>query len=255
MSLLAMQRDMCAWLVREDEPAAARFGTDAARGLRVHQNNYRAQLIACLTDSFARTHDWLGGEAFEAAAARHIDRVPPSSWTLDAYARDFPATLAALFPDDPEVAELAWIECALGEAFVGTDAEPLSAADLAGVDWDHAVLEFAPTLDLADLTSNAPAIWSALTQEKEPPAAELLDEAGAILVWRSEQVSQFRAIDQVERQALLWARAGMPFAELCEAMVASWGEEQGVARAGGLLGQWIADGLIVAVTTPERAPG
>lgn len=255
MSLLAMQRDMRAWLVREDEPAAARLGAGAAPGLRVHQNNYRAQLVACLTDSFARTNDWLGGEAFEAAAARHIDRVPPSSWTLDAYARDFPATLAALYPDDPEVAELAWIECALGEAFVAPDAEPFSAADLAGVDWDHAVLEFTPTLDLADLTTNAPAIWSALAQEKEPPAAELLDEAGAILVWRSEQVSQFRAIDQVERQALLWVRAGMPFAELCEAMVASWGEEQGVARAGGLLGQWIADGLIVAATTPGRTPG
>jgi hypothetical protein len=251
MSLLAMQRDMRAWLARQDESAGASLGADAAPGLRVHQNNYRTQLVACLTASFARTREWIGGGAFEQAAAEHIDRVPPSSWTLDAYARDFPATLAALFPADPEVAELAWIECAMGEAFVGPDVEPLAADVLSDVDWDNAVLGFAPTLDLAELTSNAPAIWSALAQVEVPPAAEQLDAGGAILVWRRGQASHFRAIDRVERQALLWAWAGMPFAQLCEAMVAAWGERGGIARAGALLGQWIADGLIVTVAAPS----
>lgn len=245
MSLLDLQRDMRAWLVSEDEPAAARLGTGVAPGLRVHQNNYRAQLVACLADSFARTRDWIGAEAFDAAVATHIDRVPPSSWTLDAYPGDFPATLASLYPDDPEVTELAWIENALGEAFVAHDATPLTRGDLADIDWDRAVLAFTPTLDLGELTSNAPAIWSALAEGEAPPAAVLLAEPGAILVWRQDHVSHFRAIDQVERQALLWARAGLPFAGLCDRMVASWGESDGIARAGGMLGQWIADGLIV----------
>jgi len=248
MSLLALQRDMRAWLAREDQSAAARLGADAAPGLRVHQNNYRSQLVACLAGSFACTREWIGGDAFERVAAEHIDRVPPSSWTLDAYVRDFPATLAALYPADPEVAELGWIECALGEAFVGPDATPLAADVLSDVDWDSTVLGFTPTLDLAELTTNAPAIWSALAQEEVPPAAEMLEETGAILVWRRDQASHFRAIDPVERQALLWARAGMPFAQLCEAMVDAWGEQEGIARAGSLLGQWIADGLIVAVS-------
>ena len=48
MSLLALQRDMRAWLICEDTPAAKRLGVDAAAGLRVYQNNYRAQLVACL---------------------------------------------------------------------------------------------------------------------------------------------------------------------------------------------------------------
>jgi len=255
MSLLALQRDMRAWLAEEDMCAAARLGADAAPGLRVHQNNYRVQLVACLSESFAYTGAWLGAEAFETAAARHIDRVPPSSWTLDAYARDFPATLAALYPEDPEVAELAWIECAIGEAFVAPDAAPLTGADFAGVDWDNVAFQFTPTLDLGALTTNAPAIWSALARDAVPPAAELLGEPGGILVWRSEQVSHFRSIDQIERQALLWARGGMSFAELCDAMVASWGENEGIARAGGLLGQWIADGLIVGRTIPVPIPG
>ena len=139
MSLLALQRDMRLWLTREDGDAAARLGADAAPGLRVYQNNYRAQLAACLGESFERTRDWIGGEAFHRAVVAHVDRMPPHSWTLDAYGRDFPATLAALYPADPEVTELAWLDMALGEAFVATDAVALTADDLDDIDWDDEV--------------------------------------------------------------------------------------------------------------------
>ena len=244
MTLLAMQRDMRAWLVREDGAAAARLG--GPRGLLVYQNNYRSQLVACLSDSFACTRAWIGDAPFEAAAATHIDRVPPSSWTLDAYSRDFPATLALLWPHDPDVAELAWLECALGEAFVGADAPVLVPADIARIDWDRVRLRFSPTLDLGTLTTNAPAIWSALAAGETPPASQRLSESGAVMVWRSGHVSCFRAIDQVEHQAVLWARAGMPFGELCGRLVERDGEADGIARAGALLGQWVAGGLIAA---------
>ena len=247
MTLIDLQRDMRLWLTREDSGAARRFGTDAAPGLRVYQNNYRAQLAACLETSFARTLEWIGGEAFHQAIIAHVDRVPPSSWTLDAYPRDFPATLALLYPDDPEVAELAWLECALEEAFVAPDASALTAADLDGVDWDRAILHVTPTLDLAPLSTNATAIWAALAEGESPPPAEMLPEAGAILVWRLDQVSRFRAIDQIERQMLLAARAGRSFAELCEAMIDLHGQERGIAGAGRLLGQWLADGLITEI--------
>jgi hypothetical protein len=247
MSLIELQRDMRAWLVREDANASRRFGNAAAPGLRVYQNNYRSQLAACLEDSFERTRDWIGGEAFHQAVVAHVDRVPSSSWTLDAYARDFPATLAVLYPGDPEVIELAWLDLALGEAFVAPDAVALTVDNLAGVDWDRAVLRITPSFDLGDLTANATAIWSALAAGEVPPAVELLPEQGAILVWRQGTTTQFRAIDQYERQALLSARAGLPFADLCGAMVGTFGEEAGVARAGGMLGQWLADGLIIGI--------
>ncbi|MBB4101325.1 DNA-binding domain-containing protein [Sphingomonas kyeonggiensis] len=253
MSLLDLQRDMRAWLTREEEVAVDRLGgDDVAPGLRIHQNNFRAQLAACLEESFARTRDWIGGEAFHQAVITHVACVQPSSWTLDAYPRDFPATLALLYPADPEVAELAWIDLALGEAFVAPDATALSVADLGGIDWDRAVLGFTPSLDLADLTTNAPAIWSALAEDREPPAVAYLPEAGAILAWREGETPNFRAIDQIEHHALLAARAGMSFAGLCEALVEALGEQAGIARAGEMLGQWLADGLIVSGSTPER---
>lgn len=247
MSLLDLQRDMRAWLHREDEAIVRRLGADAGPGLRAYLNNYRAQLATCLEEGFARTRDWIGGEAFHQAVVEHVDRVPPSSWTLDAYPRDFPATLELLYPADPEVAELAWLDMALGEAFVGADAVPLVEADLAGVDWDRAVLRFTPTLDVADLITNATAIWSALAAGDAPPAVEALPEPGAMIVWRHEQVSRFRAIDQHERHALLVMRQGLSFSALCAAMVETHGDDDGIMRAGRMLGQWLADGLVVAI--------
>lgn len=247
MTLLAMQRDLRLWLDQGDEFAAARFGERAAPGLLVYQNNYRAQLIACLDETFPHTRDWLGDEAFHHAMVAHIERVPPSSWTLDAYPRDFPVTLAMLYPDDREIAELAWIEQALGDAFVGPDAGVLTQAHIAAVDWDVAVLRLTPTLDQSPLTTNAPAIWAAMEAGETPPSADILDQPGAVLVWRHEQLSRFRAIDREELDILLRARAGTPFADLCAALVEAQGEESGIARAGQLLGNWIAEGLIIAI--------
>lgn len=248
MSLLDLQRDMHGWLTREDEAITARLGAAAGPGLGVYLNNYRAQLVTCLEESFARTRDWIGGEAFETAVIAHIARVPPSSWTLDAYPRDFPATLAILHPDDPEVAELAWLDMALGEAFVGPDSAELGD-DLAGVDWDRAVLHFTPTLDLAELRTNATAIWSALADGDTPPGVEMLPETGAMIVWRHAGMSRFRAIGQQEWRALLSARQGLPFLALCTAMVDAHGDVHGIAQAGQMLGQWLGDGLIVGIET------
>ena len=46
MRLIDLQRDMRAWLMREDASAAIRIGENAAPGLRVYQNNFRSQLAA-----------------------------------------------------------------------------------------------------------------------------------------------------------------------------------------------------------------
>lgn len=249
MSLAILQRDMRAWLEHGSEAAAARLGGGA--GLSVYQNNYRAQLLACLESGFPKTRAWIGDDAFHAAVVAHVERVPPSSWTLDAYARDFPATLGLRYPADAEVVELAMLELALDEAFVGPDAEPVAAAALGDLDWDRARLTFVPTLELLPLATNAPAIWAALHDGAHPPAAERLPEPGALLVWRQDMVSRFRAIEALEHQAILRIRSGARFARLCAAMVDLCGEADGIARAGGYLGRWLGDGLLASITDAD----
>ncbi|MET0984957.1 MAG: DNA-binding domain-containing protein, partial [Steroidobacteraceae bacterium] len=206
MSLLSLQRDMRAWLTTGTESAAARFEPGARAGLGIYQNNYRAQLITCLAETFQRVQTWLGEEEFLAAAARHIDTSAPSDWTLDNYGRDFPHTLRACYPEDPEVAELAWLDRALADAFVGPDVEPVSPHSLGAIDWDPAVLQFNPTLQFAQVITNSTAIWSALSAGNVPPVLEWLPQPAAVLVWRKEFTSRFRTLDAVEERAIAHAR-------------------------------------------------
>ena len=249
MTLALLQRDLRAWLEQGSDAAARRLG--GGPGLTVYQNNYRAQLAACLEASFPQTRAWIGDAAFHDAVVAHVARVSPSSWTLDAYPRDVPATLALLYPDDAEVVELAALELALDEVFVGPDASPVAADALGALDWDRARLTFVPTLDLLPLTTNAPAIWSALTANDVPPAVAALPEAGALLVWRHELTSRFRAIDALEQQAILLIRSGMRFAQLCAAMVDLRGEDDGIRLAGEYLGQWLGEGLLTDIFEGE----
>lgn len=248
MSLRDLQRDLRDWLqLGLDAPSARLGGAAALAGLRVYRNNYRAQLVACLEESFPQTRRWLGDEAFLTLCIAHIGRVPPSSWTLDAYARDLPATVALLCPTQIEAAELAWLELALGEAFVAADATPVAIGDLADIDWDRATLRFVPSLDLAPAHSNAGAIWSALAADETPPPPCRLPQPGSYLVWRHDGTSCFRTIDVVEASALVAMRAGTPFGTLCESMASVTDEEQAVRTAGALLGRWLGDGLVGAV--------
>jgi hypothetical protein len=247
MSLLTLQRDFRTWLTEEAGDAAARLDRGRGAGPPVYLNNYRGQLMACLTESFPTVRAWLGDAGFEGAAAHHIDRQPPHSWTLDAYALDFPQTLAILYPDDPEVVELARLECALGIAFVGADAAPVDPAKLAGIDWDRAVLHFVPTLAVLPAGTNAGAIWSAIAAGQTPPAAANLPEPAHLAVWRHGFTPSFRTIEAAEAEALACAR-GAPFATLCAHLIEAHGEGEGLALAGALLGQWLRDGLIASLS-------
>ncbi|ETI65674.1 hypothetical protein C100_00600 [Sphingobium sp. C100] len=247
MTLLSMQRDMRAWLVHEDEAAAARMGARAHAGFGVYQNNYRAQLVACLESSFPRTRAWTGDEAFLNAAALHIDRVPPSSWTLDAYPHDFPTTLSALYPDDPEIEEIAQIELALEQMFVAADGTIVTVDDLQDIDWDRASLRIAHTIELVDLRTNAFALWSAIAAGDQPPTVEHRKVSDIILVWRQDGQCRIRTIDQTEFQALRALRAGTRFGDLCSDAAILFGQERGTALVGQWLGKWLADGLIAAI--------
>jgi len=247
MSLYALQHGIRNWLTTENPAVATQCGARAPAGLSVYLNTYRGQLLDCLAESYPITRQWLGDSAFTAAAAEHIDRRPPSSWTLDAYPEGFAATLDALWPDDAEVAELAQIEAALTAAFVGADADPVDPAGLAAVDWDRAVLHLVPTCTLLPVVTNAPAIWAALAAEETPPAAAPLPTPAHLAVWRTGFAPAFRTLAPTETKALRMAAAGATFAAICARLAADHGEAAAADMAGHMLAQWLADGLVMAI--------
>lgn len=245
MTLAALQADFGRWLRAECPEAAARLGD--APGLDVYLNNYRSQLVTALESGFPQLRHWLGETAFLAAAAHHVEASPPSAWTLDAYGADFPTTIAALHPDDPECAELARIEWALAAAFTTPDVAPLDAASLGAVDWEAARIAFVPSLALLPVTTNAAALWQSLMSGAVPPAARRLPTPGAVLLWRDGFHPSFRTIEQAEADALRALRAGTSFGGLCGALAMVHGEEHGAAIVGAWLGGWLREGLIAAV--------
>ena len=245
--LAAWQHDFQAWLVDASDDAARRFGDHAAAGLAVYQNNYRSQLVECLEQSYPQVRTWIGDDAFLHAAITHINSRPPHAWTLDVYGCDFADTLAALYPDNPDLHELAWIENALTEAFVARDAEPLPADSLATIDWDTARLRFTPSLATIVATTNADAIWSALSTGETPPDGEMLADPGGLIVWRRRFTSCLNRLDALDYDALRLAQTGGRFADLCDMLVARLGEADGVAKAGALLAGWFGSEWVVGI--------
>ena len=248
MSLLALQRDFRGHLTEVPATSAGWPDVRMAPGLAVYHNAYRVQLSDCLAETFSRTNAWLGGEAFVAAARAHIEAWPPTGWTLGDYGARFADTLAELYPDDPEVAELAHLEWLLSRAFEGADAPALSIEAMVDVDWDHARVTFVASLKTVPARTNAAAICSALAQDVLPPAAALLPEPGFLLVWRQDFTPCFRTIETIEHDALTLLAAGADFAAMCEVLVNARGETDGIALAGAMLGEWFQDGLISEIT-------
>lgn len=244
MSLNALQRDFQSWLVASNEVAAERLALSDCRGLGVYQNNYRGQLMSCLEESYPQTLAWIGHEAFRAAAADHIDRNPPHSWTLDDYAEGFPATLAERFPHDAEVVELARLELALTEAFITPDGAVLSIGDLPSIDWDEALLRLVPSVSFLDFSTNAAEIWSALDAGSELPPARLLVEPATLIIWRQEFICCFQQLDANERKLLPSLSGGLLFSAMCEQLLQLHGADQGIQSAGELLARWVQAGLL-----------
>ncbi|WP_342118925.1 DNA-binding domain-containing protein [Pseudoduganella sp. OTU4001] len=244
MNLADLQRSFHAELTAA--AAAPLHDPRVALGHAVYQNNYRAALVGCLQESYPLLNAFIGEQAFLHAAATHINHHPPHAWTLDAYGDDFAHTLMALFPDNPDLHELAWIEHALGQSFVDPDAAPVAAEALAAVNWEQAKLHLTPTSHLRPATTNAADLWFAL-HNGEQPESEMLPAPGGLLVWRRGFTSCLRALDATEYAALSHLRHNGSFAGLCTLLVELEGEEQGIASAGAMLADWLGSELITGV--------
>lgn len=248
MTLAALQQDFSAFLREGDSAVEQHISARGQRGLAVYHYAFRANLTSCLRSNFEKTHAWLGDDAFDAAAATHIASHSPKSWTLAAYGQGFDQTLLALYPNDPEVSELAWLDWSLRRAFDGPDASELDRQALASVDWDQAVLTLVPTLADCAIVTNVAEIWNAMATGEKPPAARRLDLAAALIVWREGLSPRFKAISEVERTAVSLARSGLPFGALCAEIAGFFPDEVAAAGfAGAMLGRWIAEGVLVAV--------
>lgn len=245
MSLLELQRGMReALLAGDGDPAAP-----PDPGLLIYRSAYRARLLGALEESYERTRQWAGEDAFEAAACHHIILNPPVSWTLDDYGAGFGETLSGLFAQDPEVGELAWLEWHMSRAFAAPDCavldpDALLSGPMADGDWEGMQLEFVTNFAMRKVHTACTALWQALKEGAASPDAMLLPEPTTLIVWRKDFCPHFRQLDDAEAAALAALVAGTPFGEVCAALAEGAGPEAAVSQIGSWLGQWVQDGLL-----------
>lgn len=242
MTLAASQHSFLAEVTASDD-APAMLST----GMAIYRNAYRARLADALAISFERTQRWVGDQAFSAACAHYIITHPPQSWTLDAYGDQFVAVLADLFADDPEVAELAWLEWHMQQAFAAPDGPELTAATLsaAGIDdgeWARLRFVMAAGFAAREVRHDCAALWHALGAEAASDIVVTPTDPSALVVWRCGLAPHFRQMDCDEFAALGQLVAGRSFGE-----VAGLAGEQGIARFGQWFAQWLGEGLFAEI--------
>lgn len=226
-----------------------------SEGMRVYHHAYRARLAGAMAETYAQVWAWLGDETFHAEARAYIEAHPSTQWSLDDYGQDFAGFLAGRFPHDPEIAELAWLDAALRQAFAAKDADLLDGTALMQVsNWETVRLILNPALHHRAIRSNAPALWRALSKNETPPEVLYFEAMSGLCVWKTGLASRFRTLEADEYALICALAAGQGFAAACETLMRDAPDRDLTAQIGAWLGQWLAEGLVTGLDAAEVTP-
>jgi hypothetical protein len=259
MTLANLQRAFQQYVLSDDDAVASHIHASeeitAAARLNVYGDAYRLRLADALAANYPRLQRLLGDEDFAVLAREYLARHPSSNpsvrWFGDRLAdhlRDQPS-----FTTSPWLSELARWEWAIAAAFDAPDHAPIDAGALAAVEaahWPALQFTFHPSAQCLALSTNAPALFKALSEGGELPAPASI-EPRDWLIWRPGLTPRYRSLPHDESAALRRAMAGGTFSDLCE-ILCDWHEPADVAVAAvRLLQQWIAEALIVGASVAE----
>lgn len=243
-------------ILDECAPLPAGWSTAQAAGMAVYRGNYRGALMGALASTYERTARYVGEAAFRQAGAHHLIAHPPAGWTIDDAGAGFAETCAELFAANPEVAELAWLEWAMLAVATAPDAPLLDAASFAAAtqgfgddDWLDLRLTFQPRSTARKVSHDLAALWNALEEGAEGPAATALPAPRGCIVWREGERPVFRMIDADAARAFTAMAVGATYGEVI-ALLAGEDDtavETAALRAGQILGLWLAEGIITGI--------
>jgi hypothetical protein len=260
MKLAELQAALQAGVLAGGEPRhAAILGsikdsrrTDRATLFGVYVDAYRLRLAEFISNDFPILRVHLGDEAFGHLVEDYILSVPSRHRNARWYGRRLPDFMreTAQWRGHRSAIDLARFERALSDAFDAADAPVLTIDTLQNTcveDWPRLAFEFHPSVTLLDLATGTARIHAALVEEDEPqdepPAIEQGEET--IIFWRSDDQPFHRHVEEDERLALIEAKQGKRFGDIC-ALLAFQRDGGGITqRVAGFLSQWFADGLVV----------
>lgn len=224
-------------------------GVDSAQRLGIYHNAYRVRLAEVLTESFSKTNLYMGSDTFYDEAVAFAVRQPPLARSLSRYGEHFPAFLAAQYPDNPELYELAQLDWDLRSRFDGRDVMALSAeaaqlgASEHGVTWLTWPAPLHPSLILRTLRTNVTQIWRAIEDDVDVPEVQFYEGAKFIAVWRKGLQPHFQTMDSDQAAFLTSLQAGQSIDEAANALAGTDALPE-PQRLAGWLQAWLADGIL-----------
>ncbi|WP_298469536.1 DNA-binding domain-containing protein [uncultured Erythrobacter sp.] len=245
-------------ILDEGAPLPSGWGNSQAAGMAVYRGNYRSALMDALANTFERTARYVGEGAFKQASAHHAITHPPSGWTIDEAGKGFETTCAELFGDNPEVAEIAWLEWAMLEVSTGAETSPLdpagfgaATAEFGDEDWMQLKIELQPRAGARLVENNLTALWNALEEDGQDRPDPRLPEPQGCLVWREGERPTFMLVEPDNARAFSAMQDDAGYGEIIELLAGDEPSEESVQdaamRAGSYLGHWLQEGLITGL--------
>lgn len=201
--------------------------------------------IEILEKDYPNSAIYLGKEEFTNTANAYFEAHPSDTPKARLFGRYFSQFLSEYEPrtQGPECTELAQLEQALNKAFDAKDARSIDQSNLVHLtesNWPTLTFTHHPSTSRVSFISNAPEIWSTLTQKQTPPQSKISQMPTELIIWRGQDMPRFRAMSYDE--AMIWDEAGkgINFAGLCEMLGTYWPKDQAQLKAAGYLQSWLS---------------
>jgi len=215
----------------------------------IYANMYFYRILDALKEDFPATLAVLGDENFHNLVTGYLLEYPPtepsithSGSHLAEYLRDHPMRQAA-----PFIADLAKLERATVEVFLGPDAPALDTDALRAIaveDWPAIKLKLHSSAQILSLDWRVSDLLRAVEEHRpwNPPN----QDAVKVLVWRTNARVFHRDLDPTEANAVGAAQRAASFAEICGIVAASATDQDPVAAMNQMLARWLSDSLLTS---------
>lgn len=222
----------------------------AEQRLAFYGHGYGLRLKEALSTDYERLHSYLGDELFDSLMQQYIAAYPSHHTSLRYFGQHMPELVTQLEPFslNPEIVEIARIEQAFADSFDAADSAIVRLEQLTQLTadvWPNLRLRFHAAVQLLPQQNNSFQIWRALASEATPP--EVTADTTTWLIWRQDLVSRYRALEAAELAVLNAAIAGHSFADICEALLEHFDEDETPQRVVTYLQQWINDQMVTTI--------
>ena len=256
--LLFLQTNWTTCMLQDPQPEDAPMRLSLAESVTdtpalrfgIYHRAYRLRLCEVLRDSFAKTSAYMGSDLFDGHASVFVMQQPPTERNLGRYGAALPVFFQQIYPDNPELYELAQLDWDLRSRFDDLDAPALTVEALVtNTHGEIPCLSMTSPLHhsvvLRNSRTNALKLWRAIDDDVEVPEVQQQEAGSGLVAWRWDLQPNFMSLDPAQYSFMQALAAGdsiqdagdrfadtevLPSPEVLGAWLQSW-LTQGLLRA------------------------